>query len=99
MPLIFDNIKLPLLGTLKETLKSAVRADFCVGYGHDCAPFIQITFHELEDKDVCRVVVKPSSRPIYVKDGQEEYLFIRANNSTRKLNLKEAVNYCKTRWG
>jgi Putative DNA-binding domain/Eco57I restriction-modification methylase len=68
-------------------------------FGHDCAPFIQITFHELEGKDICRVVVKPSPRPIYVKDGQEEYLFIRANNSTRKLNLKEAVNYCKTRWG
>jgi superfamily II DNA or RNA helicase len=32
MPRIFDNIELPLLGTLKETLKSAVRADFCVGY-------------------------------------------------------------------
>ena len=32
MPRIFDNIELPLLGTLKDTLEQAIRADFCVGY-------------------------------------------------------------------
>ncbi|MEJ5251630.1 MAG: helicase-related protein [Armatimonadota bacterium] len=32
MPRIFDNIKLPLLQTLRETLQIAYRADFCVGY-------------------------------------------------------------------
>lgn len=32
MPRIFDNIELPLLPTLRDTLKVAYRADFCVGY-------------------------------------------------------------------
>lgn len=32
MPRIFDNIELPLLPNLRETLKVAYRADFCVGY-------------------------------------------------------------------
>ena len=32
MPRIFDNIELPLLPNLRETLKVAYRTDFCVGY-------------------------------------------------------------------
>jgi superfamily II DNA or RNA helicase len=32
LPRIFDNIDLQLLGTLKDTLDQATRADFCVGY-------------------------------------------------------------------
>lgn len=32
MPRIFDNIELKLLPALEQTIKSAYRADFCVGY-------------------------------------------------------------------
>ena len=32
MPRIFDNIELPLLPALRDTIKLSYRVDFCVGY-------------------------------------------------------------------
>ncbi|MFB2982633.1 hypothetical protein [Microseira sp. BLCC-F43] len=41
--------------------------------GQDCGTCIQISFGEVEGKDVCRIRVSPSPRPVYIKDGQDEY--------------------------
>jgi predicted HTH transcriptional regulator len=56
---------------------------------------IKTTFHEMGGKDVCRVIAKPSPKPIYVRDGIAEHLYIRVGNSTRQLTTKEAVEYCE----
>ncbi|HMF57576.1 MAG TPA: RNA-binding domain-containing protein, partial [Pyrinomonadaceae bacterium] len=67
-------------------------------FGKDATPLLDITFHQTEAQDVVRVSVKPSPKPIFVKDGQGEHLYIRAGNSTRQLTTKEALDYCKLRW-
>jgi type I restriction-modification system DNA methylase subunit len=67
--------------------------------GQDCGTCIQISFGQVEGKDVCRVTVLPSPRPVYIKDGQDEYFYIRAGNSNRTLNVREANAYIKNRWG
>ncbi|MGQ4647356.1 Eco57I restriction-modification methylase domain-containing protein [Lyngbya aestuarii] len=73
--------------------------------GKDLAPYIHITFHEIEAKDICRIILDPSPRPVYLKlkdskSGQtKESLFIRTGNSTNQLdNPSEIHNYCKNRW-
>jgi hypothetical protein len=67
-------------------------------FGKDASPMIQITFHDLDGKDVCQLQMKPSPRPIFVKDNDGEHLYIRTGNSTRLLTSREAVEYCKQRW-
>ena len=68
-------------------------------YGKDCSPFIGLTFHQIEGKDVCRVVARPSPKAVFVPDDKGgEHLFIRAGNSTRQLSTREAIEYCKIRW-
>ena len=67
-------------------------------FGKDSSPLIRITFHSIDGKDACQLVFKSSPRPVFVKDGNNEYLFIRTGNSTRLLTSREAVEYCKQRW-
>jgi hypothetical protein len=63
--------------------------------GKDSSTLISISFHELDGKDIAKVAVKLSPKPVYDKDG---LLYIRAGNSTRPLNPKETVDYCKMHW-
>jgi FixJ family two-component response regulator len=67
-------------------------------YGKESAPFIHIVFHQMEGKDICQIAVKPSTRPVFVRDDKGEHLFIRTGNSTRALTTREAIEYCRTRW-
>lgn len=71
--------------------------------GKDSGALWHITFHQVSGLDLCRVVVQLSPKPIYVKvkdkGGKEEDCFyIRSNNSSVKLGLKETVEYSKNRW-
>jgi hypothetical protein len=66
--------------------------------GQDCGTCIIISFGQVEGKDVCRVTVLPSPRPVYIKDGQDEDFYIRAGNSNRALNVREANSYIKNRF-
>ncbi len=67
-------------------------------FGKDSSPLIRTTFHNIDGKDVCQLVFKSSPRPVFVKDGNNEHLYIRTGNSTRLLTSREAVEYCKQRW-
>ncbi len=67
-------------------------------YGKDTSPLIRISFHEVEHKEVCRVIAQPSSKPVFVRDDKAQHLYIRTGNSTRLLSTREAIEYCKMRW-
>jgi ATP-dependent exoDNAse (exonuclease V) alpha subunit len=67
-------------------------------YGKDVSSFFRVAFHDIEENDVCAVTVRPSSEPVFVKQGEAEHLYIRTGNSTRLLSTKEALKYCKSRW-
>jgi predicted HTH transcriptional regulator len=66
--------------------------------GKDLATSIRTTFHEVEGKDVCQVTIAAGPRPVFLKEGADDFFYLRAGNSTRRLSTREAVQYCKTRW-
>ncbi len=60
---------------------------------------VQAAIQPIDGKDVCRVMVSPSPRPVYVQNGSSEPFYLRIGNSTRRLNVREALKYIKQHWG
>jgi len=59
-----------------------------------------VSFENSAGATVCRVDVKASPTPIFVKGTKgETELFVRLNNATRALNVAEALDYVRTHWG
>lgn len=80
-------------------------------FGLDLSDLIKFSFHIIEQKEVCKVTISKSPRPVYLtvknkqdqqekqKQGQQEKQFwIRCGNSTRQLNVSDAVAYCMRRF-
>ena len=64
----------------------------------DLSRFLKFSFHELDGKQVCRITIEPAPRPVWVKEGNEDQLYVRAGNATRRVTTKEAVDYTKNRF-
>jgi len=67
-------------------------------YGKDLSRNLKFSFHKVEEKQVCKIGIEAAPRPVWVKEGADEHLYVRAGNSTRRLTTKEAIDYCNTRW-
>lgn len=66
--------------------------------GADVCSLVHVLFHELDGKELCRVIVERSHRPVYVQQDGEARYFLRIGNATAELNVKEALEHVKLRW-
>lgn len=75
---------------INDVIKNSLGGDLC--------PFLHFVFANIDNHDVCMITVEPSSRPVYLEESKDSIFFIRTGNSTRKLDVKEALSYARTRW-
>lgn len=66
--------------------------------GGDICPLVHVTFHAVDGRDICRVIVEPADRPVYFQDGSTSRFFLRAGNSTRELDAREAHEHASHRF-
>jgi hypothetical protein len=90
----YKTLKKPDRDGFEQVLMTAIATKL----GGDACHSVQMMFHSLENKEVCRVMVAPASRPMYVKEGDAPKLYVRTGVSTRELNVQEAINYTSARW-
>lgn len=76
--------------------------------GTNAAALPRLDFAEASDpqegyerQEVCRVTIPPSPHPVYLRGPKgkgEAELWVRVGNSTRRLEVADAVQYVSTRW-
>ena len=65
--------------------------------GGDKCSLVHCVFYETNGKDICRVIVEPSSEAVYCQDGKVPRYYLRTGNGTRELNVREALAHAATR--
>ena len=60
--------------------------------------FIMSDIQAMAGKDVCRIRVSPSDRPVFVTDQGKEAFYIRAGASSIPLGMSQAHEYISARW-
>ena len=82
----------------RDGFEQALMTAVATKLGADACRSVHIVFHAVESKEVCRVMVTPMTRPVYVKDGDNPRLYVRTGVLTRELNVQEAIDYTSSRW-
>jgi len=82
----------------RDGFEQALMAAVASKLGTDVCQYVQPVFHNTAGKDVCRIIVRPSHRPVYIKEGNNMRFYLRTGVSTRGLNIQEAVEFISTRW-
>jgi hypothetical protein len=54
---------------------------------------INIGFPTAKGKEICEIIVKPSSEPIVLTDNAVEEFYVREGNSTNPYRLTQALEY------
>jgi len=66
--------------------------------GADLCQYLHIVFHAIDGEDICRIIIKPTPRPVYLNREGGPRLFLRTGAGTRDMNIQEATEYIKGRW-
>jgi hypothetical protein len=54
---------------------------------------VDVKFHPIEGKEICEVIVRPSSKPIVLCDGDKEEFYVRGGKSTEVYPASAMIDY------
>jgi hypothetical protein len=90
----YQTLKKPNQDGFEQTIMAAVASNL----GADVCHCIHILFHVIDAKDVCRIIISPAPRPVFIEQGNAPKFFVRTGGGTRDLNIQEALDYIHNRW-
>lgn len=90
----YQTLKRPDQDGFEQTLITAISANL----GADLCANVHILFHVIDQKHVCRVIISPALRPVFLNQGNVPKFFVRTGGGTRDLNIQEALEFVSGRW-
>lgn len=78
----------------EQVLMTAIAANL----GADLCSHVSILFHVIDNKTICRLIVSPSARPVFLTQGNMPKLYVRTGGATRDLTIQEALEFAQIRW-
>lgn len=59
---------------------------------------IEISFPEVDEKEICLCRIKKSSRPVFINNKNEKKFYVRMNNSSQPLDVEQVHKYIMEHW-
>jgi hypothetical protein len=66
-------------------------------FGKDICSKIRVSFHIIDNKEICSLFIDHSERPVYFKDNNQTIFFLRTGNVTNSLSTSETVEYLESK--
>ncbi|NLT73447.1 MAG: DUF262 domain-containing protein [Chloroflexi bacterium] len=66
--------------------------------GTEFMQYLHVVLERVDDRHVCRIDVKQSAQPVYVKDGHGSEFYVRVGNTSRPLDIEKAHEYISMHW-
>jgi predicted HTH transcriptional regulator len=81
-----------------DGFEQAIMTVISTQLGTDLCQYVSILFHQLNNKNICRLFIKKSQRPVYFNQKGSPKFYLRTGGGTRDMNIQEATEYIKRRW-
>jgi len=88
----FESLKQNQIDGFEQYLMNLI----LLNLGADCCKNIHVDFLKYQSKDVCVIKANHIKTPVLLKYQQSTAFYVRTGNSTRALNMQEALKYIKT---
>ena len=90
----YQNLKKQDRDGFEQSIFTAILTNL----GTDLSNYVHVVFHMVDSKDICRLIIMPTPRPVFIKQEGSTKFYIRTGVSTRELNIEEATKFIVNRW-
>jgi len=81
-----------------DGFEQAVMTTIAQNLGTAMCQNVHLIFHNIDDNEICRLIIKAAPRPVYLTYKGSPQFYLRTGGGTRGMNIQEASEYISEHW-